>query len=311
MQLSRRALGAAAAAIAVTLTACGNDQATPSGPTIDVTHAQGTAKVPATVNKVVVLDFGALDTVAALGLADKVVGLPKTNIPAPLKQFADDRYADVGTLAEPNLEAINKLKPDLVIIGFRSAKHHAALAQHFPTIDVTYAYTQNFVDGVEKAATIVATALGKADQVPDKVAAIKKSLEAAKARFSTGTTAMVLMTTAGKVTVHGKDSRYGAIFRDLGLTPAIPEVKEASHGDPISFEAIKKANPQVMFVLDRDAAVGEEGKAAAEVLDNELVATTDAWRNKQVVYLDGARWYIMIHGLDNALAMAEGLTTGL
>ena len=74
-------------------------------------------------------------------------------------------------------------------------------------------------------------------------------------------------------------------------------------GDDISVETIAAANPDWILVMDRDAAIGQEGQAAAQVLDNELMANTTAWSNGDVTYLDGGRWYIMIHGVDNAVEM--------
>ena len=312
--MTRRTLGAAtAAALMFGLAACGDDQNAggTSGEKVSVAHAQGTTEVPKDPKKIVVLDFGALDTINALGLGDRVVGIPKGGVvPEPLAAFKDDKVADVGTMQEPNIEAINKLKPDLVIVGFRSAAKYPEVSKHFPTIDITFKQDGPFYDGVAKASGILGEALGKKAEVEAKLAELKTTIATTKTKMPQGK-GMILMTSAGKVTLHGAGSRFGAIHKDLGVTPAIAEVKEASHGDPISFEAIQKANPDVLFVIDRDAAVGQEGKAAKEVLNNELVATTTAWKNNKVVYLDGVRWYIMIHGLDNAKAMIEGTTKGL
>ena len=52
--------------------------------------------------------------------------------------------------------------------------------------------------------------------------------------------------------------------------------EKGNHGQPVTFEYIKKTNPDWLFVLDRSAAIGEEGKAAKDVLDNPLVAETTA-----------------------------------
>ena len=58
---------------------------------------------------------------------------------------------------------------------------------------------------------------------------------------------------------------------------AVSSIKEkGNHGQPVTFEYIKKTNPDWLFVLDRSAAIGEEGKAAKDVLDNPLVAETTA-----------------------------------
>ncbi|MGA4508123.1 siderophore ABC transporter substrate-binding protein [Propionibacteriaceae bacterium G1746] len=314
--LTRRRLGLVAASIAAvgTLAACGAsaEAGSSNGPKVSVTHAQGTTEVAQNPQKIVVLDFGALDTLNSLGLADRVVGIPKGGVvPESLAAFKDDKYADVGTLQEPNIEAINKLKPDLVIAGFRSAAKYPELAKHFTTIDITYTTDKPFYDGVSGAATIIGKAVGKDAEVATKLAEIKKALADAKAKAPTGAKGMILMTTAGKATLHGADSRYGMIHRDLGIAQAITDVKAASHGDAVSFEAVQKADPDLLFVIDRDAAVGQEGKAAKEVLDNELVATTKAWKNNKVTYLDGQRWYITIHGLDNALAMVAEAAASL
>ena len=52
--------------------------------------------------------------------------------------------------------------------------------------------------------------------------------------------------------------------------------EKGNHGQPVTFEYIKKTNPDWLFVLNRSAAIGEEGKAAKDVLDNPLVAETTA-----------------------------------
>ena len=68
------------------------------------------------------------------------------------------------------------------------------------------------------------------------------------------------------------------------------QLKEGSHGMPVSFEYLKEKNPDWLFVLDRSAAIGEEGQAAKDVLNNPLVAETTAWKKGQVVYLDSGTY---------------------
>ena len=59
---------------------------------------------------------------------------------------------------------------------------------------------------------------------------------------------------------------------------------------PVSFEYVKEKNPDWLFVLDRGAAIGEEGQAAKDVLNNPLIAETTAWKKGQVVYLDSGTY---------------------
>lgn len=321
MPITRRALAGLAALIVLPLAACGanatsgtsNSPASSGGP-IEVKHAQGTLTLDGPAKRVVVLELGSLDTIAAVGAQDVVAGVPKGSaLPGALSEFNDDKYQDVGTFFEPNIEAIQALKPDLVIAGFRSAKAYGELSKHFPTIDVTYERSNDFVGDVTRAADIVGKALGKTAEVETQLAEVKEAMDAAKGKAPSGASALILMTSAGKVSLSGADSRFGLIHSDLGFKPAISEAEAQanSHGEAISFEAIAEANPEWMFVVDRDAAIGEDGAAAKQVLDNDLVKGTKAWSSDKVVYLDGTRWYIVIHGVNNSVEMLKEVTAAL
>ena len=84
-----------------------------------------------------------------------------------------------------------------------------------------------------------------------------------------------------------------------------------SHGDAVSFEYILEMQPDVLFVIDRASAIGAEGKAAAEILDNELVAQTPAWQNGRVVYVDSFAWYIAWTSLPAFFQVVEDVEVGL
>jgi iron complex transport system substrate-binding protein len=68
-----------------------------------------------------------------------------------------------------------------------------------------------------------------------------------------------------------------------------------------SFEFLLKTNPDWLFVIDRDVAIGQDGKTAQQLLDNPLVRATKAWRGKQVVYLNAANWYTLSNAGPGAL----------
>ncbi len=298
MKLQRLA-GAMAAGL-MALTACSQGDSA----------SEGTAEAAGTNERIVVLDLGALDTIDALDEGDKVVGIPKaTPLPESLKDFESDDIADVGGLKEPNVEAIAGLEPDLVIIGPRTADFADELSSHFNVLDVTYDQDKPFIEGASEATMKVAEALGKSDEAQAQLDEFEKKIDAAKKEVPGGATALVLMSSGGKISAMSPNGRYTLIYKDLGFTPAIESIKDGSHGDPISFEGIQKANPDYLFVLDRDAAIGETGGEAAEkLLDNPLVHETEAWKNSRVVYLDGPSWYLLMHGLNNMTAMLEDVT---
>ena len=86
-------------------------------------------------------------------------------------------------------------------------------------------------------------------------------------------------------------------------------METATHGEPISFEFLLQYDPQWLFVIDRDAAIGtEDAQPAAAVLDNELTHQTNAWQDGQIVYLNPFNWYIVSGaGLTSANDMLDEL----
>ena len=73
----------------------------------------------------VVLDYGALDVLKELGVADKVKGLPKgennQSLPKFLDEFKDDKYINTGNLKEVNFDKVASAKPDVIFISGRTA----------------------------------------------------------------------------------------------------------------------------------------------------------------------------------------------
>ena len=67
-------------------------------------------------------------------------------------------------------------------------------------------------------------------------------------------------------------------------------MKEGSHGMPVSFEYIKEKNPDWLFVLDRSAAIGEEGKAAKRRAGQLAGCRKHRMEKGQVVYLDSSAY---------------------
>ena len=104
----------------------------------------------------------------------------------------------------------------------------------------------------------------------------------------------------------GPAVRGGLIYDVFGVEPAVEDVEAATHGEPVSFEFLLETDPAHLWVVDRDAATGEEGaQAAAQVLDNEIVRQTTAYRNDQIVYLDPVAWYIVFGGIDTTRIMID------
>ena len=79
----------------------------------------------------------------------------------------------------------------------------------------------------------------------------------------------------------------------MGFEPAYTFDSPGSHGNIVNSELLLKLNPDWMFVIDRDAAIGrEDSQPAKQVLDNALVRKVNAWNKDQIIYLDASSIYI-------------------
>lgn len=306
-------LGALAAGAALlTVTACGgNATATPAdeATTITVEHAQGsTANVPVNPEKVFTFDLGVLDTLDALGV--EPAGVPEAAYPEALAKYSDAKYAKIGSLKEPDFEAVSAGDPDLIIISGRTAGAYEELSKIAPTIDLSIDAAQpmeSFKAQTEKLGTI----FNKSAAVEKQLAAVDATVSDTKSKAANAGKGLIVLTSGGEVTAYGAGSRFGIIHDVLGVPTAADVKVDGSHGEAISFEYIKQANPDILYVINRDTAVGTEASAANPILDNELVQSTNAAKNNKVVNLDPAGWYVVGYGLNNVKAMVDAVAASV
>lgn len=297
-RLFRTLAGAALAAAVAAFPAMAED--------ITVKHAQGETAVPVNPAKVASFDLATLDTLDVLGV--EIAGLPGANLPEYLSKYAADSYAKLGTLFEPDFEAVNALAPDLIIVAGRSAGQLPELAKLAPTIDLSNDWTR-FADSIKENSRTLGQVFGKTAEIDAMIAALDEKIEATKALAADAGTGLVVLTNGAEVTAFGPGSRFGWIFDTLGVKHAVDSVAAATHGDVVSFEFILETNPDWLFVVDRDAATG--GAASAAILDNELVQQTNAWKNGHVVYIDPVRSYVVNGGLPAFTQLVDQVQTAL
>lgn len=272
---------------------------------VTIPTAQGDVEV-ASAERVAVMDVPAIDSMAALGVAP-------AGVPGRLYvDYLDEAIAGaqpVGTLFEPDLEALATLAPDLIVVGGRSVAQRDALAQVAPVIDMSIG--PDVLGDTRARLAAYGTLFGKAEQAAELTAALDDRLAALARAGEGGGRAMVVLTNGSKMSAYGKGSRFGWIFEATGLEEAAPGLKLDTHGAAISHEFIAEANPDWLFVIDRGAAVGEGGASARATLDTPLVAATNAWKAGQVVYLDPASLYIAGGGYTAMIRAIDQLTEAL
>jgi len=273
---------------------------------VTVPTAQGPVALPANPQTVAVYDMAALDTLTALGVTPAGT-IDPIQVPA-LRDVAPDA-TPVGTLFEPDLEALAGLAPDLVIVGGRSAAQLAAVGQVAPAIDMTLG-TDLVASALERIEGY-GTLFGKEAEAADMAATLEDKLQGLRAAAEDKGTALIVLTNGPKMSAYGKGSRFGWIFDASGLAEAVEGLDQATHGQAISHEFIAEADPDWLLVVDRGAAIGEDGQGAEATLRSALVEGTTAWQKGQVIYLDPASAYISAGGYRAMTALADQLTRAL
>jgi iron complex transport system substrate-binding protein len=268
---------------------------------VTIITATGEVTLPAAPATIAVLDIAAIDTLTALGIVPQ--GVPD-NLYVPYLADLAGTATVVGTLFEPDLEALATLSPDLIIAGGRSSTQVEPLSQVAPTIDMTI-WEDVIGEGRARIAAYGAL-FGKADKAAELTAALDAKLAEVTAAATGKGKALILQTNGPKVSAYGEGSRFGWIHTALGLPEAYENLNPETHGDAVSFEFIAEVNPDWIIVIDRAAAIGEPA-SASDTLANPLVAGTVAGQKGQIVYLSSTPIYIAGGGYTSLMTTLDEL----
>ena len=268
-------------------------------------------EVPYDAQRIAVMDMAALDILDSLGLGDRVVGSSSTSLDYLQDYVTNESVSNLGTIKEADMEAVMACEPDVIFIGGRLSSSYDALSEIAPVVFLSTDTEIGVVESVRKNASTIASMFGVEDHVDSLMSGFDTRIEALAA-FAADKTAIVGMCTSGSFNVLGNDGRCSIIgvevgFENIGVDA---EIDTSTHGNEASFEFIVEKAPNYIFVMDRDAAIGTDGaQLAQEIMENELVMGTDAYKNGNIVYLEHpAVWYTAeggIHALDLMLSDLE------
>ncbi|MGF7433615.1 siderophore ABC transporter substrate-binding protein [Pasteurella bettyae] len=270
--------------------------ATANAADITVENFAGKQVVPENPKRVVVLDFGTLDTLRELGVKDAIVASSKGRMPDYLAEFADDsKYANVGTLPEPAFEKLNEVHPDLIIASGRQEKVLDRLKEIAPVFYSTTDYANHY-PSFQANILALSQIFNKQALAKEKLAQLDTRV-AELAKLTQGKTALVTIVNESRISAFGDKSRYGMVYQKFGFTPIDTNLAASTHGNSVSFEYIAEKNPDYLLVVDRTAAITDKVNNAQTVLNNDLIKPTKAAKNNHIVYLNAANWYLAFGGL--------------
>lgn len=269
--------------------------AQPAYQPVTVKHQLGTTVIKQLPQRVLALDMNEVDFLDTLGVP--VAGMPKDFVPQFLAAYRDaPGIVDLGAIVRPNLERVHAARPDLILITSLQANHYQELSGIAPTIqfDVDYRDSQaNHIDVVKQHLLTLGRIFGK-DALARQKAAELDARVAATRRLTANRPekALIVLHNNGAFSAFGVHSRYGFVFKALGVQPANGSQEAGLHGQPVSSEFIRQADPDVLYIVDRTAVMEHRPALNAATLSNPLLRQTRAWKNGRVVFADAQAWYI-------------------
>lgn len=307
MNLRHHTVPALSLIAALTLTACGGDSSADDGQgeqaggeTVSITDAQGrTVEVPVDAEVVVTTDWSVARTLSDLGVELDGVPASNTALPEDLSEYDGGDVPTLGTVVEPDYEAINELEPDVIIIGSRTGTPEvlAEMEKISPVVidmSVRFEESSEQIPATQERVVQLGSIFGKEAEAQELMDDLTTQIEEVGTQAAdSGETALFVQVSGGTASAYGPGSRFGIVYDAFGYAPTdAPVDDEGSHGQEISQEFFSEYNPGVLLVLDRAAAIGSDEAPALEVLDNDLVNSTDAATNDKIHVVDGFSWYI-------------------
>jgi iron complex transport system substrate-binding protein len=277
------------------LAGCGGDDGGGAGGEMrPVAHAMGTTEVPAHPERVVVLDTGELDSAIALGVTPvgAVEAIPGEGVPDYLADAAKD-VEIVGSIDQPDLEAIAALEPDLILSS--KVRHEAIydqLAAIAPTVfteDVGVAWKENF--------PLHAEALGRAEEGERLAAEYRSDVAAFRADMGdrlADTRVSVVRSVGDEVRVYQNANFIGTVLKDLGL-PRPPAQDVDDFSLTATLENLEAVDGDVMVV----SRYGPDHPILDRLMDSPLWQRLGAVRAGKVFDVPDDLWFL---GLGNLAA---------
>ncbi|QLD11133.1 ABC transporter substrate-binding protein [Microbacterium oleivorans] len=284
-RLLRRALGAAAVSTVAVLVVAGcaaeptSADAAPqaSAAPRSVEHARGSTEIPDDPQRIVTLEPLELDTAVAVGITP--VGAAVASNVAGIPAYLDaEGVAPVGTVPEPDLEAIAALRPDLILgTEARHSKLYEQLSAIAPTV-----FIASQADPWRENAELIGEALGRQDEVAAKIASVDDRCAEIAAEYDlAGQTAQVIRPRdETTLSLYGPVSFAGSLLECVGFTTPEHDWADGLQAD-ISPENILDARADAVFVTASDvtdaAAVPAAIAQNADAFPAVTLVDTSTW----------------------------------
>lgn len=264
---------------------------------------QGEFSLPYVPKRIVALELSFVDSLAALGLSP--VGIADDNDPEILLPEVKQRigsWTSLGLRAQPSLEQIAALKPDLIIAD--SERHSAVyegLAKIAPTLLLKSrgeTYQENLTAAVKIAAVV-----GRSDAMMKRLVKHKQVMAHYRnrlSRYANNTSVQFAVASARGVWLHAPSSYAAGVLKTLGFSSPMPATTKTPYL-PASLEVLLGLNPDWLLMGSYgDRTVFDDWH------ESPLFSALSAVQQQHVKQVSPALW-----SLNRGIFAAEGIAADL
>lgn len=258
--------------------------------------------------KGVVMDFGALDTIDALGGEASVIALPKKHTPEYLEKYLAEQYKVSGDMFNLDMELIRKENPDFIVISGRQGRSAAELQSIAPVINFS-AGNDNYVESVQYNILAVGKAIGKEAEAKAALGKLDTKIKAAQDKSAASPKkAVVLMHNDGKVGLSNH-SGYATLVHDVA---GVKRADEKKHEGRVAADGqyLTAVNPDIIYLIDRSAAIGKTPMKADHFKAAEF-QNVQAIKDDKVILLTPKLWYLSGKGLQSLNLQIDEVTKAI
>src|SRR5699024_11892107 len=84
---------------------------------------------------------------------------------------------------------------------------------------------------------------------------------------------LIIMANDTDISAFGPGSRFGLVHDVFGVTSVDEGIESSTHGKNVSFEYVAEQDPDLLYVIDRNVAIGEDS-LAVDIVYIELIVVT-------------------------------------
>lgn len=254
-----------------------NHAATKNAVQMTIDTALGKKQLLSQPSPLAVYDAATLQNLAALDVP--VDGMPNDLRLGNIKAANTPESVDIGTVSQPDFELLKQLSPQAIFVGQNLSEKIIQLEKIAPTYQLTDEQTYS-LEQTKAQLTQLGELFHRSQNAEQIIKQLEESIETVKKQAQSQSSGLVLMIKNGELLAYDQDSAYGFVHTVFGVPMADAAL---TSGQPLSFAQLQKINPQWLFVIDYDSAMGQPPQIS--LLDNPDIQQLQAYQEHRIVYL--------------------------